>query len=717
MRIDARLRSLIRPLLLAAGLLLLLAPSAMAASIALSSQIEDSVGVIGTGQSEVQQAFDNLQSNQHVRMWLVIVSSTSGVTAEDLAHSTFDGNGLGAGNMVLLIAVNDHAWGYWDQATGLSTSTLDSLMASEMKPRFQVGDYAGGVASFAKALDSKMGGGIVAKPTDAGTPGGSTSNSLDTSWVGTVAWVLLLMILIGGGFVLLLLWYRSWRNGKLSAEERDKQTGEMARQANKLLVDTDDALHDATQEVGFAEAEFDESDVKPYRDAVAAAQDQLKAAFAIKQQLDDSTPEDQPTKIRMYQEIIGRCQAASAGVDEQGKRLAALRDLEKSAPDALAALPKTIDKLQERLPSIKSAIAALSAYAPSSWEAVKGNPEEADKRGHFAETQIEKGKAALAATTPDKAAAARAARAAQEAVAQANQLLDAVEQLATALGQAAGQLQSEMADAESDLVAAQAAAKGAAGTPWAGQSTAALTRAESLLKDARKGAGAAAPDPIAALKAVQAAHASIDQILTGIRDAQAQAARASYAYQSSQQMAAASIEQAKAYVATRPDGIGAQARTRLAGAEQHLATAEGLAATDLNGATVEATTAHQMADEARNLAQQDFTSFDQRGGRGGYRTPPTGYDQPPDVGAAFGGAILGSILGGMLGGGGRRGGGGFGGTPWGSGGGWTGGGGGSSIGGGHGGGGSFGGFGGGGGHGGGGSFGGGGGGQGGGGGW
>jgi uncharacterized membrane protein YgcG len=707
MRIDARLRSLIRPLFLAGALLLLLAPGTMAASLpALSSQIEDQAGVIGSNTSEVQQAFDMLETSRGVKMWLVTVNTTAGTSAPDKARMTFQGNDLGPGDLLLLVAVDDHAWGYWDQATGLSTSTLDSLMASEMKPRFQVGDYAGGVASFAKAVDSKMGGGTVAKPTDAETPGGSTSTSLDTSWVGTVAWVLLLMILIGGGFILLLLWYRSWRNGKLSAEERDRQTGDLARQANKLLVDTDDALHDATQEVGFAEAEFDESDVKPYRDAVAAAQDQLKAAFAIKQQLDDSTPEDQPTKIRMYQEIIGRCQAASAGVDEQGKRLAALRDLEKSAPDALAALPKTIDKLQERLPSIKSAIAALSAYAPSAWAAVKGNPEEADKRGHFAETQIEKGKAALVATPPDKAAAARAARAAQEAVAGANQLLDAVEQLATALGQAAGQLQSEMADAESDLVAAQAAAKGAAGTPWAGQSTAALTRAESLLKDARKGAGAAAPDPIAALKAVQAAHASIDQILTGIRDAQAQAARASYAYQSSQQMAAASIEQAKAYVATRPDGIGAQARTRLAGAEQHLATAEGLAATDLNGATREATTAHQMADEARSLAQQDFTGFDNRGGTGGYRTPSS-YDQPPDVGSAFGGAILGSILGGMLGGGGRRGGGGFGGTPWGSGGGWTGGGGGSSIGGGHGGGGSFGGFGGGG-HGGGGSFGGGG---------
>ncbi|HEX7492517.1 MAG TPA: hypothetical protein VF337_12520, partial [Candidatus Limnocylindrales bacterium] len=278
--------------------------------------------------------------------------------------------------------------------------------------------------------------------------------------------------------------------------------------------------------------------------------------------------------------------------------------------------------------------------------------------------------------------------AAQEAVAKAGQLLDAVEQMATALDQARSRLKDESADTDADMAAAKAAAQTAPEGPGRTGWLASLADAEAQLK----GAGTAA-DPIAALKAVQAAHAVADQILSGIRDAQAQQARAGSAYQTAHQFAAASIQQAASYVATRSDGVGAQARTRLSGAQQHLTKAEGLASTDLDSAAREATVAHQMADEARNLAQGDFAGFDQRGGRGGYRTPPAGYSAAGDSGLGIGGAILGGIIGGMISGAGNRRGGGFGGSPWGSGGGWTGGG--SGRPGGSGGSGGFGGFGGG----------------------
>jgi uncharacterized membrane protein YgcG len=706
--------------LLAGGLLLLLAPGLAAASTPqLTGQITDQTGVLGSDTSKIQGALDGLQNGENVQLWVVFIPTTGGATAPAFARTTFEANGLGGNDMILLVAVNDHRYGWWEvHATGLPATQIDGLLSSRVDSPFRAGDYAGGVVAFASGLGDaiKVAQAPVSKPTANATlptAAGSTGNSgSGDSGTSSILWTLIAVILIGGGLVFVYLFFITRRNNHLNAEESDKRTGDLARQANQMLLATDDALHEAGQDVGFAQAEFSDEDVAPYAKAIAAAQDELKLAFGVRQKLDDSIPEDQPTKERMYGEIIAHCTAAKTAVDTEAKRLSELRDLEKSAPQALAALPAAITALQAREAAIRTAQKTLSEYAPSSWEAVKGNAEEADKRGHFAEQQIAAGNAALAATPPNANAAAHAARAAQEAVAQANQLLDAVEQKAAALKKAGASLADEIAAVEAELAAANRTAQGAAGgtTGGAGGATAGTTsgaadlaRAEALLAAAKNQAGATAPDTIAALKAVQTAHATADTALAGIRDEATSTARTRAAFDAAHASAQSSIGQAQDFIAARRNGVGTEARTRLAESQRHLGQAEALAATDLANATSEAMTAGSMAEQAYSLASNDFTNFDGRGG--GF--PPSGGG---GGGTNIGASILGGIIGGMLSGGGGRRGGGFGGSPWGSGGGWTGGGSG---------GGGFGGFGGGG-QGGGGSFGGGGGGgggQGGGGGW
>ena len=678
MQIAKLLRRSAGPLLLAGWLLgassgaLLLSARVTAAQPVpmLTSQITDQAGVLGSGESSVQAALDNLLARDNVQVWLVTLQSGNGTSAPDLATEIYKANGFGGNDFVLLVAVNDHRYGFAeDTATGLSTSTVDSLMSSSMDSSFRAGDYSGGVVNFANALETA----IESKGGNTGgsTTGGSTVN-LDASGLATVVWTLIAIVVIGFGLIVGWLWFRGWRRSRLSAEERDKQTGDLARQANQLLVGTDDAVTEAQQELGFAQAEFTDADCAPFAAAIATAQAELKQAFTLRQQLDDSTPEDPPTRAKMLSQIIAHCQTAAAAINTEEQRIKTLRDLEKTAPDALAALPKTIDALKDRLPAIQAATKRLAAYPASSWSAVKGNAEEADKRGHFAETQVAAGNAALAATPPDHAAAARSARAAQEAVAKSNQLLDAVEQLADALDDAKGKLDDEASAAESDLKAAKAALDADPTSPgrsnWAGD----ITKAEALLKTARPGDGTTATDPIAALKAVQDAHAAADAVLSGIRDESSQMARNRAAFQVARASAAGSVGQATAFITSRSNGVGTAARTRLAEAQRHLATADSLAATDLATATTEAGVATNMANSAYTLASGDFVDFERGGTPGG---TPGGYGGGFGGGAQIGGAILGGIIGGMLSGGARRGGG-FGGTSWGSGGGWTGGGGG-----------------------------------------
>jgi uncharacterized membrane protein YgcG len=725
---PARLFRILRSFVLAAAALLTLAPLVLAqGTVTLKTQITDQTRVLDGQTSQIQTALDRLLNQANVQLWLEFIPTSGSSSAPQLAQETFQANGLGGNDLLLLVAVNDHRYGWWEAAngdigtaTGLTGATIDGILSSSLEPSFRAGDYSGGVISFAGALGSAVesAGKPVSKPTayvPAGNQGGGqgSGSSGNDSTATTLLWTLIGVLVIGTGLVVVALWFASWRRRRLSAEERDRKTGELARQANKLLVDTDDAVRNAQQELGFAQAEFEDADTRPFADAIADAQAKMKSAFSIRQQLDDSIPEDQPTREKMYGEIIAACQAANAAMDEQAARIQALRDLEKSAPQALAALPDAVEKLKSRLPAIQTALQTLSGYAPSAWASVKGNPEEADKRGHFAEQQIEKGKAALAATPPDASAAAHSARAAQEAVAQAGQLLDAVEQMAAALDEARGKLDQEIKAAEADVATAKASpapagpaaatSPSSAGAPTSpagpGPSStgADLARAEALLATARQQATAPAPDTIAALKTAQEAHAAVDSVLASIRDAASQQARAVAAFSSARTLAVASINQATAFINARSTGVGREARTRLAEAQRHLDQADAIWSTDLPGATTEANRAQNMATSAYTLASNDFTGFDTGSRRGGGGFGGGG------AGADIGGAIIGGIIGGMLSGGGRGGwgrGGGFGGTPWGSGGGWTGGGGGGFGGfggGGHGGGGGFGGGGGGGG--------------------
>ena len=244
-------------------------------------------------------------------------------------------NGLGGNDVVLLVAVDDHRYGWWEtQATGLPGSAIDTLMSDSLDSKFRAGDYAGGVIDFADALGRAVLAGPNPTPAATGSAGSPAGGSTSSGDLGGLL-IFLAVILIFVGVVIVVLRIRAWRLSHLSAEERDKQTGELARQANKLLVDTDDAITAAKQELGFAQAEFSDADCAPFAAALDKAQDELKAAFTLRQQLDDSTPEDPPAKIQMYNEIIAHCQAASGAIDEQAQAApGAARPGEDRAPGA-----------------------------------------------------------------------------------------------------------------------------------------------------------------------------------------------------------------------------------------------------------------------------------------------------------------------------------------------------------------------------------------------
>ena len=105
------------------------------------------------------------------------------------------------------------------------------------------------------------------------------------------------VILLALGVGLVALWLQRRRAAQLSIEERDRRTRDLARQANAGLVSVDDRIRNADQEVGFVQAEFGDDEAAPLQAAVATAREELRAAYVVRQQLDDDQPEDPPARI------------------------------------------------------------------------------------------------------------------------------------------------------------------------------------------------------------------------------------------------------------------------------------------------------------------------------------------------------------------------------------------------------------------------------------
>ncbi|MCG7526676.1 NAD(P)/FAD-dependent oxidoreductase, partial [Streptomyces sp. OfavH-34-F] len=112
---------------------------------------------------------------------------------------------------------------------------------------------------------------------------------------------------------------------------------ELDARAKEALVATDDAVRTSEEELGFATAQFGEEAAAPFAEAVGYAKNQLTDAFRLRQQLDDAFPEDDTARRRMLDEILSRCANANDRLDAVAEDFDRLRELERDAPQALAA--------------------------------------------------------------------------------------------------------------------------------------------------------------------------------------------------------------------------------------------------------------------------------------------------------------------------------------------------------------------------------------------
>jgi uncharacterized membrane protein YgcG len=654
-----------RSALAAVVLSLSLAAVAWAADVPrLEGTITDLTGELAGASGEIERALGDVLDESGVQVFVLFVRTTDDLTVTEFVDEAARVNSLGGDDALLLVALEDRTDAIWvSDALPITDAEINDVIVGALEPGLRDGDFPGAVIAAAEALGRAAVDApppLATDPVDPGgpiatappvTPGQPTGNGLGL--LGLVG-----MVLLALGVVSIVVWAASGVASWREAEERDRRTGRLARETNARLIATDDRIRAAEQEAGFVEAQFGAEEAAPLRAAVAAAKGELGAAFQIRQRLDDDQPEDPPTREQLLNEIVERLGRAATALDAQAKRIDDLRNLEREAPSILASLPDQVAAQEARLPAASTLLRELaSRYAEPAWAAVRGNVEEATKGLAGAREAIERGRAAVSSGGAGASGPARQIVVAQQGIAGAKALLDAVEAAVRTIHDAEAALDDQLAAAADDIDAARAAVPHdrPAGTPPRDSE---FDAAEAALRSARAAARAVPPEPIGAGRAAAEAARLATQLLATVRADAEQEARFMAALHATFRAAHAEVDRAADFIATRRTGIGRRARTRLAEAERLLDSAESAREADPKQAMVDAKRADDLAGEAYSLASQDFARWDQPrgGGRGG-----GGSD-----GSQIAGAILGGIIGGILSGGGRRGGGGWGGSPWGS---------------------------------------------------
>ncbi|MFJ7044767.1 hypothetical protein ACIQVC_15340 [Streptomyces sp. NPDC101112] len=221
-------------------------------------------------------------------------------------------------------------------------------------------------------------------------------------------------------------------------EEHLPPLPDLHRRGRRLLVETDDCVRTAAEELRFAVARSGPAAAQPFTDALADARREVEAAFRLRQRLDDTTGTLPPDEERaLLDEILARCTMAQRRLDIAAPAFDQLRALERDAVPALQSAEARFRELTGRTATAAATLAGLrERYAPDVVLPVTDHAEHAEDRLVFATAELNRARQFTYAGDPLTAAVHL--RAAEGAIDQADVLVTGVERLAAELARAAG---------------------------------------------------------------------------------------------------------------------------------------------------------------------------------------------------------------------------------------------------------------------------------------
>lgn len=581
-----------------------------------SSHVLDEADALSAGEeATVQDAVTALYDDTGRDLFVVYVDSFSNPSdPAGWANAVASKNGLGPSDYLLAVAVSDRAYYLSaDESGPVSFDDIGKIEQQNIEPKLHGDDWAGAAVAAAEGIS-----GSIAGEAPAGT-----------------GWLIALgLIIVVGVILLVVVLVRRGKRRRAKQESLD----ELHAEASRALVQSDDAVRTAEQDLGFAVAQYGEKPVESYRAAIAQAKSQLGEAFALQQTLDDAVPDTDDEKRAAFGRILEICAGVGAALAEQEASFDELDALAQNVEHVLGSAESALSTLEGRIPGAQSLRDSLrSSYAETAVTAAADNPEQAGERAQFARGAIETARAH--ADAGEKSDAAVALRDAQRATAQGEQLLDALERQRDDLAAAAAEVQRLLGDLDADVAAARAQSSEA----LAGIAAA----TESALSDAREQLSSPGIDPVQLVARLTDVNARMDAALKQVRDAAEAERRARASLGSALSVAQSQVSAAEGFITARRGAVGSTARTRLAEANRLLVEASTLERSDPTAALSSAQRSASLAQQSLSSAQGDISGFGTDGGFGGLGgiggSYSSGYAR-----RSSNSALLGAVIGGLL---------------------------------------------------------------------
>lgn len=608
-----------------------------------SGYVTDDADVLSPSQEDAVEArLQTLSDNSSSDLFVVLVDDfTSPTDNVAWADTVAENNNLGSEQYLLAIAVEGRSYYISAAPDGpLSDSKLDDV-EDKIQGLAAQEDWEGMIVLAADEIEGDGGAGALR----------ATLTVVAVIAVGLIVWLIIALI------------RRARRNAAIRRRGAMPETPDpndpfstltdeqVETQAGAALVQADDAITSSREELGFAVAQFGDAATAEFSGAVETAKSKMSEAFDLKQKLDDEIEDTVHDRRAWHIRIIRLCDEIDDVLDENTDAFDALRKLEQNAAQELDRVRGERAALVPLLTSAAPALAALSAtYDASALSTVSDNPAQAQERAALADRSIEAAQQAIAAGRSGEAAFA--IRTAEQSVAQATQLVEAITALGTELSRIESQAQALVAELQADIAAAQQ-------LPDAGGTLAAVAAATSQqLQRAQADLSGASRSPQRVLEALSAANTQIDAAIAEGTQAVERARRVQQLLEQTLTQAGSEIRAAREYIETRRGTVGSTARTRLSQADATLTQAVSLRSSDPETALAEAGRALELARQATSSAQADVAAMSPsryESGWGGAGGSIFGGGSGSG-GSGLGGDILGGIIGGLLSGGGGGGG-------------------------------------------------------------
>ena len=629
------------------------APRALpAASTTLTEHVTDELGILDA--SKAQQAVDTMSSKYGVGLWVLTVSDSS-QKASAIAAQAFKDTKLGRDDMLLVINIpsdGSASKSYKLQAHDNSSKFSESdykRIDSAIKKQLSAGNYDDAVAAIPDNMSGSSG---------SGSSGDSGSSALP--------------LLLGGGAVAAggsAAWTvykrrKNKENDDMLFGKRKKQAAsggtpaaqasgpaamtveQLRTQAGSALVQADDTVRAAAEELSYAQAQFGLSATDAFTAALDSARKHLSRCFELRKILDDDIPETEPQQRQMYTEILQHCSEAVGEIRAQEEAFNKRRGIEANLPTSIAETAQRADETEQAIVMAETILVTLSAaYPASSLTSVAQAPEQARRLLAAGRTALDQARASVEAS--QEATAVEQVRIAQGSIAQAGQLAAQVTGARERLQSAAKDLEAAIASISSDLVDA----KRLEGAVPAATLAPLVADAEAAVAQGRQASGSSpSGDPLAALDHLARAEAAIDAALAPAREREENDSRARASLGSRLARLNSQVESVTSYITTYRGAVGPSARTALSEAARHATAATTVQTTDPVAALAEVAAAEPLVAQAQALAEADV-----RGSSSSW-SPNSGerYSYSRDYGRSGGGLDLGSLLlGGLLMGGGH----------------------------------------------------------------